>query len=230
MCFLPARSNITRSIFIFLLAQQPPQGHGILIHEDSILQRRTTVGRSSVDELLARRRDFYLTTHNTHDRHTTTPPVGFFYNVLRTVTRIPGMIPHLFKRNNTDICWECQGRVNMNGFVKRFVTCVGRVAYWYSDWLTGWTVRWSNPGGGEIFRTCLERPCAPPSLLYNGYRVFPGGKERPRRGQERVDLYLYSPCRSYGLYRASVLVQGYTLPFYLRLVLLQFVCIASSVT
>ena len=38
--------------------------------------------------------------------------------------------------------------------------------------------RW---GGGEIFRTCLDRPWGPPSLLYNGYRVFPGGKERPGR-------------------------------------------------
>ena len=30
--------------------------------------------------------------------------------------------------------------------------------------------------GGEIFRTRPDRPCGPPSLLYNGYRVFPGGK------------------------------------------------------
>ena len=28
--------------------------------------------------------------------------------------------------------------------------------------------------GGEIFRTCPDRPWGPPSLLYNGYRVFPG--------------------------------------------------------
>ena len=29
---------------------------------------------------------------------------------------------------------------------------------------------------GEIFRTCPERPWGPPSLLYNGYRVFTGVK------------------------------------------------------
>jgi hypothetical protein len=29
---------------------------------------------------------------------------------------------------------------------------------------------------GEIFRTYPERFQGPPSLLYNGYRVFPGGK------------------------------------------------------
>ena len=34
---------------------------------------------------------------------------------------------------------------------------------------------------GEIFRTCPDRPWCPPSLLYNGYRFFPGGKERPGR-------------------------------------------------
>ena len=40
----------------------------------------------------------------------------------------------------------------------------------------GWTVRGSNPGGGEIFRTRPDRPWGPPSLLYNGYRIFPRGK------------------------------------------------------
>jgi len=29
---------------------------------------------------------------------------------------------------------------------------------------------------GEIFRTRPDRPWGPSSLLYNGYRVFPGGK------------------------------------------------------
>ena len=31
---------------------------------------------------------------------------------------------------------------------------------------------------GEIFRTCPDWPWGPPSLLYNGYRVFPRGKVR----------------------------------------------------
>jgi hypothetical protein len=35
------------------------------------------------------------------------------------------------------------------------------------------------PVGGEIFRTCPDRPWGPPSLLHNGYWVFPGVKERP---------------------------------------------------
>ena len=79
--------------------------------------------------------------------------------------------------------------------------------------------------GGEIFRTCPDRPWGPPSLLYNGYRLFPAGKERPGRdadpsplssavGHERVELYLYSPYGPYGLYRASVPIRGCTLLFY----------------
>jgi hypothetical protein len=34
---------------------------------------------------------------------------------------------------------------------------------------------------GEIIRTCPDRPWGPPSFLYNGYRVFPGGRKRPGR-------------------------------------------------
>jgi hypothetical protein len=34
---------------------------------------------------------------------------------------------------------------------------------------------------GEIFRTSPDRPWGPPSFLYKGYRVFPGGKERSGR-------------------------------------------------
>jgi hypothetical protein len=60
--------------------------------------------------------------------------------------------------------------------------------------------RW---GGGEIFRTCPDRPWSPPSPLYNGYRVFPRGKAArawrwlptPSSAEvkERIELYLYSP-------------------------------------
>ena len=55
---------------------------------------------------------------------------------------------------------------------------VGRVAQTVQRLATGWTVRGSNPGVGEIYRTCPDRRLGPPSLLYNGYRVFPGGKNR----------------------------------------------------
>ena len=60
-------------------------------------------------------------------------------------------------------------------------------------------------------------PTQPPVQWVTGF--FSGGKERPGRdadpsptstavGHERVELYLYSPHGPYGLYRASVPVQG----------------------
>ena len=85
---------------------------------------------------------------------------------------------------------------------------------------TGWTVRGSNPSRGEVFRTRPDRPCRPPSLLYNEYRIFPGGKAvgawrwppTPSGAEvkERVQLYTYSPSGP------SWPVLGWTvpLPFY----------------
>ena len=35
------------------------------------------IGRTSLDEGSARRRDLYLITHNTHKRQTSMPPAGF---------------------------------------------------------------------------------------------------------------------------------------------------------
>ena len=73
----------------------------------------------------------------------------------------------------------------------------------YSDYATGWKAQGSNAGRGEIFRRRPERRWGQPSLLYSGYRVFPGGKAaRTRRWspnlsraevKESVQLYLYSP-------------------------------------
>ena len=44
------------------------------------------------------------------------------------------------------------------------------------------------PLGGEIFRTCPDRPWGSPNLLHNGYRVFPGDKERPERDADPSPL------------------------------------------
>jgi hypothetical protein len=74
----------------------------------------------------------------------------------------------------------------------------------------GWTIRKSNPGVGETYRTRPDRPCGPPSILYYGYRVCFLGVKRLGRGvdhpapssaevKERVELYLYSPLGFLGL-------------------------------
>ena len=63
----------------------------------------------------------------------------------------------------------------------------------------GWMVWGLNPFGGEIFRTHPDWPWGLPSLLHNGYRVFPGDKvaevwcwpPTPSSAEvkERVELY-----------------------------------------
>jgi hypothetical protein len=53
--------------------------------------------------------------------------------------------------------------------------------YWLDG--PGIETRW-----GEIFRTCPDRPWGPPSLLYSGYWVFPGGKERLGRDADPSTL------------------------------------------
>jgi hypothetical protein len=63
-------------------------------------RRRTTVSRTPLDEWSAHRRDLYLTTHDTHNRQISMPPVGFEPNIsagerpvaarlLRSWVRIP---------------------------------------------------------------------------------------------------------------------------------------------
>jgi hypothetical protein len=76
--------------------------------------------------------------------------------------------------------------------------------------------RGSNPDGGKIFLTRPDKPWCPPSLLYNGYRVFPGDKAdgawrwppTPSSAEvkESVELYLYSTSRP------SWPVMGWSLP------------------
>ena len=66
-------------------------------------------------------------------------------------------------------------------YIQLLLVCVGRVAQLVQRLVTGWMVRGSNPGGGEVFCICPDWPWGPPSLQYNGYRVFPGSKEWPGR-------------------------------------------------
>jgi hypothetical protein len=61
------------------MAKQPLVSQGLLITSasKSHSQTHTTVGRTSLDEWSARRRDLYLTTHNTHKKQTYMPLAGF---------------------------------------------------------------------------------------------------------------------------------------------------------
>jgi len=89
--------------------------------------------------------------------------------------------------------------------------------------VTDWTVRGSNSDGSEIFRTCLVRPCGHPAtctmstVYFQGVKSGQGVALTPHhllvpwslRGKA-IPLLPYGP---YGLYKASVPVQGCTLTF-----------------
>jgi hypothetical protein len=74
-------SLLTIFLSFFLLVRQtpPPQWSRVssFLRFLGHTQRRTTVGRTPPDEWSARRRDIYLTTHDSHNRKTSMPPVGF---------------------------------------------------------------------------------------------------------------------------------------------------------
>ena len=84
-------------------------------------QQRITVGRTALDEWSARRRDLYLTTHNTHNRQTSMPPMGFeptisagerpqTYALDRAATGTGITFITIFKYINT---WHCTSQIDV---------------------------------------------------------------------------------------------------------------------
>jgi hypothetical protein len=63
--------------FFFLWRFDPIPGHDLPLRDFAITPRHTTIGRTPLDKWSDRRRDPYLTTHNTHKRQTSMPPAGF---------------------------------------------------------------------------------------------------------------------------------------------------------
>ena len=67
------------NVFLFVFCATAPQRAraSLFTRFQDHTQRRITVGRTPLDEWSARRRDLYMTTHNTHKRQISMPPVGF---------------------------------------------------------------------------------------------------------------------------------------------------------
>ena len=86
------------------------------------------------------------------------------------------MIIETNKERISASCWSLLGKPYLFHFMGQVAQSVQRLT-------TGWTVRGSNPGGARFFAS-PDRPWGPPSLLYNGYRVFPGGNVRPGRAAD----------------------------------------------
>jgi len=75
--FCDVRAEFYILIF-FPMAQQPPSGSRPPHYRGfTITLRHTILGRTPLDERSARCRDLQLTTHNTHKRQISMPPVGF---------------------------------------------------------------------------------------------------------------------------------------------------------
>ena len=70
---------------------------------------------------------------------------------------------------------------------------VGRVVQWVCRLTMGWTVRGRIPVGTR-FSARSDKPWGPPSLLYNGYWVFLGGKVRPGHSADHTPFW----CRGHG--------------------------------
>ena len=75
---IPVNLHVNFSHFFFLWRCDPKR----VMASSSLrfldhTRRRTTVGSTPLDEWSAHRRDLHLTTHNTHNRQISLPPVGF---------------------------------------------------------------------------------------------------------------------------------------------------------
>jgi len=89
---------------------------------------------------------------------------------------------------------------------------------------TGWTIRGSNPGAGEIFRTRTDRPWGPTSLLCHEYPFLPGGEAAQARRshtqlssaevKERVEVDLFPSMSSWRVIRRYLLYLYSSQDFY----------------
>ena len=85
-------------------------------------------------------------------------------------------------------------KLNIN-CIKCQLKNMGRVAQSVKRLTTAWSVRVSNPGGAR-FSARPDRLWGLLNLPYNGYRVFPGGKERPGRNTDNSPLLVSRSWKS----------------------------------
>jgi hypothetical protein len=93
-CSCPWPRTPTKHI-LFSNGPTAPTGPGPHYRGFTITLRHTTLGWTPLDEWSARRRDLYLTTHNTHKRQTSMPPGGIrTRNPRKRTAADPRLRPH----------------------------------------------------------------------------------------------------------------------------------------
>ena len=124
-------------LLFFYHGSTAPSGPGTPHYRGfTITLRHTTFDRTPLDEWSARRRDLYLTTHSTHNRQTSMPPVGF------EPTISAGERPQTYAFD-------------------RAATGTGIIIYWkikylfYRPFVASWTLL---PGGRHTIRPTLATP------------------------------------------------------------------------
>jgi hypothetical protein len=106
LCNAPTPTKVT--VYLFVSGMTVPQwarASSFLRFLDHT-QRRTTVGTTPLDQWSARHRDLYLT-HNTHNRQTCMPPVGFEPTITaweRPQTYALDRVPVMFAGGKGGLC------------------------------------------------------------------------------------------------------------------------------
>jgi hypothetical protein len=123
-------------------------------------QRRITVGKTPLDKWSARRRDHYLTTHNTHNRQISIPSVGFKPAISGTSTKVSdtlvnkaNLVHNFFSMfiSFLYMFWAtmCLSSGEITVFMQHFVLVI------LYEWLSGMQGRMNN---GHISpKTCREK-------------------------------------------------------------------------
>jgi hypothetical protein len=145
--------------------------------------RHTTVGRTPLVEWPARRRDLYLTTHNTHKRQTSVPPVGFE----PTIPASERLQTHSLDRAAIGISSDgvrvvkymsCVGMCgSYNKYIKNFVLGVAwKVATWNTNIRQKDNIKRELKETGCLSMNKIElaEDCTKSGLLYHGQRPIRG--------------------------------------------------------
>jgi hypothetical protein len=111
----------------------------------------------------------------------------FLWVITKRTVRLQKLYPILFVKGNRISRMTKYEYIQHNDILlyyhKLYKIIVSRVAQLVLQLTTCWTVRDRIPVGTRLSAR-PDGPWGPPSLLYNGYQLFPGGKVRPGRAAD----------------------------------------------